>query len=175
MALFSLLAELFSWNAKSPKTCVSSRSSTPRSLATATPPPSSRSSRAESHLPPWYTAVERSRFTPVCHPRVDDVVRDVNCYFLQHWPFPDSRIGRKFVEAEFTRNMCYNYPEALDDRIGLVCKLITLLFLVDGERTPPFFAYPKDHKGPGASGSPPPARVVPRTRAFRRRRSGGPR
>lgn len=139
MALFSLLAELFSWGAKSPKTCVSSRSSTSRSVASVSPP-SSRSSRAESHLPPWYTAVERSRFTPVCHPRVDDVVRDVDCYFLQHWPFPDSRIRRKFVEAEFTRNMCYNYPEALDDRIALVCKLITLLFLVDGERTrPPFF------------------------------------
>ena len=133
MALFSLLAELFSWGAKSSKPCVSLQASTPRSLSSST----LRNSRIESHLPPWYTAVERSYFTPVCHPRVDEVVRDVDCYFLQHWPFPDNRTRRKFVDAEFTRNMCYNYPEALDDRIGLACRLITLLFLVDGERTLP--------------------------------------
>lgn len=150
MALFSLLAELLSWGAKSAKPCVSPRSSTTRSLSSSSS--TLRNSRAESYLPPWYTAVERSRFTPVCHPRVDDVVRDVDCYFLQHWPFPDSRIRRKFVDAEFTRNMCYNYPEALDDRIRLVCRLITLLFLVDGERTQPLFSL--SHKAPNLRGTP---------------------
>ncbi|KAK8048212.1 hypothetical protein PG994_009942 [Apiospora phragmitis] len=114
MMLVSLIGEVLSWS--------SGRS---KILSGTTPPPPARP------LPSWYMAVAPTRFTPVCHPRVEEVIKEVDAYFLENWPFPNSKSRKKFLGADFTRNMCYNYPEALDDRIGVVCRLITLLFLVD--------------------------------------------
>ncbi|KAK8081346.1 Aristolochene synthase [Apiospora saccharicola] len=78
-------------------------------------------------------AVAPTRFRPICHPRAEEVIKEVDAYFLENWPFPNEKARKKFKGADFTRNMCYNYPEALDDRIGVACRLITLLFLVDVE------------------------------------------
>ncbi|KAI1843093.1 hypothetical protein JX265_005126 [Neoarthrinium moseri] len=71
------------------------------------------------------------RFTAKLHPREAEVSAEVNGYFLQHWPFPDERERKKFVKAGFPYVTCYYFPAALDDRIALACRLLTLLFLVD--------------------------------------------
>ncbi|KAK8124408.1 Aristolochene synthase [Apiospora kogelbergensis] len=63
--------------------------------------------------------------------RVKEVNDEVNSYFLENWPFPNSKSQKGFLGSDFTSCMCYNYPEALDDRIGVACRLIALLFLVD--------------------------------------------
>lgn len=88
---------------------------------------------ASKNLPSWYTAVQATRLTPVCHSRVKEVNDEVNSYFLENWPFPNSKSQKGFLGSDFTSCMCYNYPEALDDRIGVACRLIALLFLVDGK------------------------------------------
>ncbi|KAI5862641.1 Aristolochene synthase [Durotheca rogersii] len=72
-----------------------------------------------------------------CHPRADEVVRDVQDFFLEHWDFPDEKSRGKFAAEGVARMCCITYPKARDDRIELVCKLITLLFLTDGELSPP--------------------------------------
>lgn len=122
MMLVSLIGEVLSWSSSRSKTL----------WATTPPPPPTRS------LPSWYMAVAPTRFRPVCHPRAEEVIREVDAYFLENWPFPNDKARTKFKGADFTRNMCYNYPEALDGRIGVACRLITLLFLIDGKS--PVFA-----------------------------------
>lgn len=73
-----------------------------------------------------------SRFTPRIHPREVEVSAEVNGYFLKHWPFPNDKARRKFIAAGFSQVTCYYNPLALDDRIELACRLLTLLFLIDG-------------------------------------------
>ncbi|KAK8026424.1 Aristolochene synthase [Apiospora marii] len=115
MILVSLFGEVLSWSSSRSKIL----------WATTPPPPPART------LPSWYMAVAPTRFKPVCHPRTEEVIKEVDAYFLENWPFPDNKSRKKFKGADFTRNMCYNYPEALDCRISVACRLITLLFLVD--------------------------------------------
>lgn len=121
MILVSFFGEVLSWSSNRSKIL----------WATAPPPPPARS------LPSWYMAVAPTRFKPVSHPRTEEVITEVDAYFLENWPFPNNKSRKKFKGAEFTRNMCYNYPEALDDRISVACRLITLLFLVDGRSNSP--------------------------------------
>ena len=73
-----------------------------------------------------------SIFTPICHPRVEDAVRDVDGYYLQHWGFSTEAARKKFVAAGFSRVTCLYFPKALDERIQYACSLLTILFLVDG-------------------------------------------
>lgn len=73
------------------------------------------------------------RWTPECHPRESEVTAEVDGYFLQHWPFPDEKARRKFVNAGFSRVTCFYFPRALDDRIHFACRLLTVLFLIDGK------------------------------------------
>ena len=74
-----------------------------------------------------------SIFTPICHPRVEDAVRDVDGYYLQHWGFSTEAARKKFVAAGFSRVTCLYFPKALDERIQYACSLLTILFLVDGK------------------------------------------
>ncbi|KAI1744490.1 Aristolochene synthase in complex with 12,13 Difluorofarnesyl diphosphate [Xylaria scruposa] len=67
------------------------------------------------------------------HTRIDEVIKEVDGYFLQHWPFPNAKARKKFVAAGFSRVTCLYFPKALDDRIEHACKLLTILFLVDDE------------------------------------------
>ena len=66
------------------------------------------------------------------HPRTQDVIEEVDGYFLRHWPFPNAKARNKFVAAGFSRVTCLYFPKALDDRIHYACRLLTILFLVDG-------------------------------------------
>ncbi|KAK8872555.1 Aristolochene synthase [Apiospora arundinis] len=133
MVPVSAIGDVLSWSSKRSKVLLSFisnglswSSAKPDVLQDAIP-----STDPEDALPPWYMAVRPTRFTPVCHPHVARVQKEVDTYFLENWPFPNSKSRKRFLGADFTRCMCYNYPEALDDRIAVACRLITLLFLVD--------------------------------------------
>lgn len=73
-----------------------------------------------------------SIFTPICHPLVEQVTKEVDGHYLQNWGFPTEKAKKKFVAAGFSRVTCLYFPKALDDRIAYACSLLTILFLVDG-------------------------------------------
>lgn len=81
----------------------------------------------------WPLEPPSSLFQPLCHPRVDEVTKEVDGYFLKHWPFPNEIARKKFVAAGFSRVTCLYFPKALDDRIHFACRLLTVLFLIDGK------------------------------------------
>jgi hypothetical protein len=69
------------------------------------------------------------------HSLVDHVSRQVDAYFLMHWPFPNDRARSTYLKAGFSRVTCLYFPLARDDRIQYACRLLTVLFLIDGEMT----------------------------------------
>jgi aristolochene synthase len=77
-----------------------------------------------------------SRFVPECHLLEKQVTAEVDGYFLTHWPFKTANDRKKFVAAGFSRVTCLYFPLSLDDRIHLACRLMTILFLIDGIFTP---------------------------------------
>ncbi|PYI24533.1 terpene synthase metal binding domain protein [Aspergillus violaceofuscus CBS 115571] len=68
---------------------------------------------------------------PLIHPRADEICRENDDYFLQHWSFPSESGRETFVKAGFGRVTCLYFPLARDDRIIFACKLLTVLFLID--------------------------------------------
>lgn len=60
------------------------------------------------------------------------MTQTVDDFFAQNWPFESAKAIKKFRAAGFSRVTCHYFPEALDDRIEYACRLLTLLFLVDG-------------------------------------------
>ena len=74
-----------------------------------------------------------STWTPRCHRLTALACHNVDSYFLEHWPFPDGESKLKFVKSDLNRVTCYYYPDAKDDRIEYACKLLTILFLIDGK------------------------------------------
>lgn len=73
-----------------------------------------------------------SPWAAACHPLVDQVSQEVDGWFLAHWPFASEKARRKFVAAGFSRVTCLYYPLAKDERIHFACRLLTILFLIDG-------------------------------------------
>ena len=69
---------------------------------------------------------------PRCHPLEPQITKEVDGYFIEHWPFPNEEAIQKFRDAGFSRVTCCYYPEAHNDRIHFGCRLLTLLFLIDG-------------------------------------------
>ncbi|KAJ2984458.1 hypothetical protein NUW58_g6045 [Xylaria curta] len=69
--------------------------------------------------------------TPRCHPLVDEVSREVEFYFLQHWNFPDEKARASFLKTGYGQFTCFYYPLARNDRIHISCRFITLLILND--------------------------------------------
>jgi hypothetical protein len=74
-----------------------------------------------------------SQFEAKCHPLERKITEEVNGFFLKNWPFRSEKDKKKFVAAGFSRVTCLYFPEALDDRIHLACRLLTILFLIDGK------------------------------------------
>lgn len=68
----------------------------------------------------------------LCHPRADEVIEEVDSYFLQHWNFPHEKAKKTFIDAGFSRVTSLYFPKALDNRIHFACRLLTVLFLIDG-------------------------------------------
>ena len=79
--------------------------------------------------------VPQTIFRAQIHRNEQEVTAEVNDYFLKHWPFENEKARMKFIAVGFSRVTCYYFPLALDDRIALACRLITLLFLIDGMQT----------------------------------------
>jgi aristolochene synthase len=77
-----------------------------------------------------------STWVSASYPKVDEVSAQVEGWFLRHWPFPNEEAKKKFVAAGFSRVTCLYFPLARDDRIGSACKLLTILFLIDGITEP---------------------------------------
>lgn len=71
-----------------------------------------------------------------CHPLEPYITEEVDHYFITNWPFPNDDAKEKFRAAGFSRVTCCYFPEALEDRIIFACKLLTLLFLIDGSSKP---------------------------------------
>lgn len=82
------------------------------------------------------TEIPQTLFRAEIHKHEQEVTSVVNDYFLKHWPFENDRARKKFIAAGFSRVTCYYLPLALDDRIALACRLIVLLFLIDGTLSP---------------------------------------
>lgn len=82
-------------------------------------------------------SVPAALFTPKIHPRVAEVTAEVDAFFLKHWPFESDKAKKKFVAAGFSAVTCLYFPDALDNRIAFACRLLALLFLVDGEFSSP--------------------------------------
>jgi hypothetical protein len=91
--------------------------------------PETQTHRPKAEVPP---VVPAALFTPQIHPRVVEVTAEVDAYFLNHWPFENDKARKKFVAAGFSAVTCLYFPEALDSRIAFACRLLALLFLVDG-------------------------------------------
>lgn len=83
------------------------------------------------NIPGW--KLQPSVWEPLCHPRVDEVSFEVDGYFLRHWNFPSEKAAKAFLEAGFSRVTCLYFPLAKDDRIHFACRLLTVLFLIDGK------------------------------------------
>ncbi len=67
----------------------------------------------------------------MCYPCVEEVAREVDEYFLQHWNFSTAKSEKVFLMAGFSRVTCLYFPLAKDDRIHFACRLLTVLFLID--------------------------------------------
>lgn len=73
-----------------------------------------------------------TQWTYACHPRLKEVQDEVDGYFLENWKFPNFKAVRTFLDAKFSEVTCLYFPLALDDRIHFACRLLTVLFLIDG-------------------------------------------
>ncbi|KAI0448953.1 Aristolochene synthase in complex with 12,13 Difluorofarnesyl diphosphate [Xylaria acuta] len=62
---------------------------------------------------------------------MDQIIREVDQYFLDCWAFASEKERKEFVHAGFSRVTCMYFPMANDDRIVSACKLLTVLFLID--------------------------------------------
>ncbi|KAI9739473.1 MAG: hypothetical protein M1818_005161 [Claussenomyces sp. TS43310] len=84
---------------------------------------------AETALQQW--KIPPGIWSPLCQSRADEVIEEVDGYFLKHWNFPNEKARRVFVNAGFSRVTSLYFPKALDDRIHFACRLLTVLFLID--------------------------------------------
>ena len=73
-----------------------------------------------------------SSLTPLCHPLVKTLTRQVNDWISSSGHFKSEKEKKRYVGHETARVACLLYPRALDDRLIYACKLITVLFLLDG-------------------------------------------
>lgn len=73
-----------------------------------------------------------SILSTACHPLVEEMTERVNDFFLTNWPFPDEARRRAFVAGQYARVACLAFPMANNDRIYLICVLLTIQFLIDG-------------------------------------------
>lgn len=73
-----------------------------------------------------------SAWKALCHPRVDEVSREVDGYFLKNWKFPNAKAEMIFLKAGFSKVTSLYFPMAKHDRIHFACRLLSVLFLIDG-------------------------------------------
>lgn len=91
-----------------------------------------------SHTPslthnPKVPEILDSYLSPSWFPEMDEVIQRVDQFFLDRWNFPSEKARRKMVAAGFSRVTCMYFPKATSERIDYACKLLTILFLIDGK------------------------------------------
>ena len=97
---------------------------------------SSTTGQTTTSAPPTAQEPPPAILIPKIHPLEPQVTAEVEAYFIEHWPFPNGKAVQKFRDAGFSYVTCCYYPEALPDRIHFACRLLTLLFLIDGMTLP---------------------------------------
>ncbi|KAI1843483.1 hypothetical protein JX266_010309 [Neoarthrinium moseri] len=90
-----------------------------------TPPPAPKTS---AHYP---ADLRPTILTAQKHPDAVEVVKQVNEFFLQNWPFRTEKHRRRFVDEGFAWFVCLNCPLSLDERMHWGCRLLTIGFLID--------------------------------------------
>lgn len=118
MSLFNLVSSMMSRVMMGGKTTTRELKPTPKTIPSAETEPNG--------VPP-------AIFTPICHPLVESVSKEVDGYFLEHWKLDSEKARKRFLGAGFSKVTCLYFPKALDDRIHFACRLLTVLFLIDGE------------------------------------------
>ncbi|KAF2020313.1 terpenoid synthase [Aaosphaeria arxii CBS 175.79] len=88
------------------------------------PPAPPRTSQLPKDLRPTILEVQK-------HPLTDSVVKEVNDFFLEHWPFKTEKHRRRFVDEGYAWVLCLYCPQSWDDRIHWGCRLLTTGFLID--------------------------------------------
>lgn len=91
---------------------------------------------AETSTRPAAWQIPPSSWPSLCHRDEERVTHEVNKYFLQEWKFPNQKARDTFVKGGFCRITCLYFPRAKEDRIHFACRLLTLLFLIDGTVLP---------------------------------------
>jgi aristolochene synthase len=86
--------------------------------------PPEKDSRLPCDLPPTI-------FTACKHPNTNQVVKQVNDFFLKHWPFKSDKHRKRFVDEGYAWFVCINCPMSLPERLHWGCRLLTLGFLID--------------------------------------------
>lgn len=94
---------------------------------------SSSTTTAASSSPAVKDNIPLSEWEPLQHPCVDEVSHEVDQYFLRHWNFPGEKARKNFLAADFSGVTCLYFPLARNDRIHAACRLLTILFLIDGK------------------------------------------
>jgi aristolochene synthase len=89
-----------------------------------TPPPAPKASQVPGDLRPTI-------FTARKHPNTNEVVKHVNNFFLEHWPFKNDKQRERFVDEGYAWFVCINCPMSLDERMHWGCRLLTTGFLID--------------------------------------------
>lgn len=93
---------------------------------------SSKTEQAAISRTPEVQETPPAILVPKIHPLEPQVTKEVDTYFIEHWPFPNDKAIQKFRDAGFSYVTCCYFPEALPDRIHFGCRLLTILFLIDG-------------------------------------------
>jgi aristolochene synthase len=75
-----------------------------------TPPPIPKETQRPKDLHPTI-------LTARIHPYTDEVVKQVNDFFLSNWPFQTEKHQKRFVEEGLTWSVCITCPLSLDDRM----------------------------------------------------------
>lgn len=89
-----------------------------------TPPPVPKDSQLPKDLRP-------TLLNPRKHPNTDAIVREVNAFFLAHWPFKSDKHRQRFVDEGYALFVCILCPSTLGDRLHWGCRLLTTGFLID--------------------------------------------
>ncbi|RYP08311.1 hypothetical protein DL764_001980 [Monosporascus ibericus] len=90
-----------------------------------TPPPAPKTS---AHYP---ADVRPTILTAQKHTNTAKVVKQVNDFFLENWPFKTEKHRRRFVDEGYAWSVCLNCPLSLDERMHWGCRLLTIGFLID--------------------------------------------
>jgi hypothetical protein len=101
-------------------------------VAAGSSPPDSIGQTATIHTKTSTVLIPPSKWLPMCHPRMEEVAKEIDGVFLSQWEFPTEKAKKTFLAAGFSRVTCLYFPKALDDRIHFACRLLTILFLIDG-------------------------------------------